>query len=173
MKDYLETHVVRTGPALKEIFGAATIEQKAKTEFSIKCGTSPKGSNFVFLKGAGNTSQIVGGRPTHRLEYLLEDFQYLKEQMKNSDVRFELDKTRIEINDERLVEKSLGSYLIKRSSLVSLLSMTGAIPVLSTIFLSLDSLLSKEQWYPIIAGFIFWLVVNIIGYRSEPAYALE
>jgi len=173
MKGHLEAHIVSKDTALKDIFGAVTIEQEAKTEFSVKCGTSPKGSYFVFLRGAGNTSQIVGGRLAHRLKYVLEDFKHLKEQMKNSDVKFELDKTRIEINDERLVEKSVRSYLIKRSSLVSLLSMTGAIPVLSTIFLGFDSLLSNEQWYPVIAGFIFWLGVSIIGYRSEPVYALE
>lgn len=170
MRQYLNAYRIRKHIALKRIYGGATPEQKRKTQISIRCGTSPKNSDFIFIEGAGNTSQIVGFCPLNRLDHLRHDFKYLISQMRQSDIKFKLKEISIQINDERLVKKSCWNYVLKRTVLVDLITMTGFIPLISAYVLNV---LSFDLIYPVTIGFIFWFVTIIIGYRSEPEYVLK
>jgi len=170
MKTYLDAYKARKATAIKRIYGGVTPEQMEKTEISLRCGTSPANSYFIFVEGAGNTSQLVGFCPSNRLDHLLHDFNYLIDQMNLSDIKFKISDVQIQINDERLIKKSPFDYIHKRSVLVDLISMAGLIPLISA---GLLNILTSDLIYPTSVGLILWFVTIIIGYWSEPKYALR
>lgn len=179
MKSHLDTYSVGKKIALKEIFGGVTEEQIRNTEIGIKCGTSPSQSHYVFIKGAGNTSQLSGYCASNRLDHLLEDFDHLINQMQLSEINFKSYDIHIRTNDEKLVKKSARNYIFKRSVLTDLVTMTGIIPLISTLLLLNTNVLTDfimvflNAVYPMTVGLIFWLATSYIGYRSEPEYVLK
>jgi len=170
MEEHLKPYKTKKQTTIKRLYGGVIPEQIGKTQISIKCGTSPETSYFIFIEGAGNTSQIVGASPSNRLDHLLNDFDHLIDQMHLLGVNFKLHDIQIQINDESLVKKSFWNYFYKRSVLVDLITMAGFIPLVSAYILNV---LTLELVYPIIIGFIFWFATSIIGYRSESEYALK
>lgn len=175
MEKHLAPHSRNKEVVLKVIFGGVTPESSKNAEINVRCGTSRVKSYFAFLRGSGNTSQIVGYCESNRLDHLLEDFDFLINQMRLSKINFELRDIYIRTNDEKLVKKSFRKYIAGRSVLSDLIAMTGLIPFISAVFL-LGWDFSAVIWNsicPIIVGFIIWVVVLFIGYRSEPEYVLK
>ena len=171
MEKHLDPYSIRKREALMKIFGGATEDQVRNTEISIKCGTAPRQSYFIFVKGAGNTSQITGYCSSNRMDHLLEDFDFLIDQMQESNENFEFSEIHIRINDEKLYKKSVMKYVSKRSVLADLVAMTGLIPLISTGLLHGE--VTFTVIYPVVVGFIFWLITLCYGYRSEPEYVLK
>ena len=62
----------------------------SKVELSIKCGKVAKRSSFVFLKHSRKKSRIMGECPTNRLIDLINDFDFLENQMNKSGLDFAL-----------------------------------------------------------------------------------
>ena len=156
---------------LKKIFGGSIQPSLSNTEISIRCGEVQNRSSFVFVKGGGNTSQLTGYCPSNRLDHLCNDFKFLSDQMKNAGNEFEINDVRIKLNDEKLVKKNKKEYFFKRSVLVDLATLTGIIPLSSSYLLTGE--ITSGAFIPVIVGFIFWLAIFIIGYRSEPEYVLK
>ena len=171
MRNHLNPYFVPQKEALRQIFGGATREQIKNTEISVRCGNAPRQSYFVFIKGAGNASQITGYCLSNRLDHLLEDFDYLISQMLLSKETFKLYDIYIGTNDEKLVKKSAWKYISKRAVLADFIAMTSLIPLISAWLLFWE--IKWSAICPIVVGFIFWLVILYIGYRSEPEYVLK
>jgi hypothetical protein len=175
MKQHLTPHGINKDIALRAIYGAATPEQRVRIQISAKCGTSPSDSYFIFIEGAGSTSQIVGVCDSNRMDHLLQDFDHLISQMKLSGIDFKEEDTYIQTNDERFTKKSLHNFVLERTILLNLLSLTGIIPLISSYLLKKEALLSLDisAFLAVPMGFILWLVIVCIGYVRAPEYALE
>lgn len=106
------------------------------------------------------------------MDHLLEDFDYLIDQMNLSETNFRLHDIHVRINDEKLVKKSIKNYVFKRGVLTDFVAMVGLIPLISTYLLGKIDL-NVELFSPVVVGFILWLATLYIGYRSEPEYVLK
>ena len=155
---------------LKRVFKDSNPPSQDQTELSIKCGKRKNRSSFVFLRNSQNTSQIVGSCRTNRLIHLIDDFDFLKEQMKKSKLNFELDDARIKLDDNKLIDDSDKGFFDKRSVLIDLFGMIGFIPAASIYLLFGEFTL--VTLIPFIVGLVFWVGSVVIGCWSHPKYVL-
>jgi len=170
MGEHLQPYKDNKIKILQALFGASEKEFEETTEICVRVGLVPKRSYFAFLKGAGNTTLIHGLCPSQRLDHLLEDFDFLIQQMENSKVYFNVREVHVRLNDEKLVKKDLRTYFLKRGVLTELFSMTGGIALVSKFFLNKPD---QESFLLSVIGFIFWGIAFIIGYWSESEYVLK
>jgi hypothetical protein len=155
---------------LKRVFKDSTLPSQNQTELSIKCGKRKNRSSFIFLRNSESTSQIVGSCKTNRLIHLIDDFDFLKEQMKTSKLDYKLSDARIKLDDDKLIDNSKQGFFSRRSVLVDLFGMIGFIPAASIYLLFGEFTL--VTLIPFIVGLIFWVGSVVIGCWSHPKYVL-
>jgi len=155
---------------LKRVFKDSTPPSQDQTELSIKCGKKQNRSSFIFLRNSKSTSQIVGSCRTNRLIHLIDDFDFLKEQMNKSKLNFELSDARIKLDDNKLIDDSNKGFFSKRSVLIDLFGMIGFIPAASIYLLFGEFTL--VTLIPFIMGLIFWIGSVVIGCWTHPKFVL-
>ena len=154
---------------LKRVFKDSTPPSQDQTELSIKCGKKQNRSSFIFLRNSESTSQIVGSCRTNRLIHLIDDFDFLKEQMNKSTLNFELSDARIKLDDNKLIDDSNKGFFSKRSVLIDLF-VIGFIPAASIYLLFGEFTL--VTLIPFIMGLIFWVGSVVIGCWTHPKFVL-
>lgn len=83
-----------------------------RIEISVRCGKVAKRSSFVFLRYSLNKSRIIGLCSTNKLVDLINDFDFLEEQMNKSGIGFALSDPKVFIGKSELF-----GNLTKRGSL--------------------------------------------------------
>jgi hypothetical protein len=170
MGNHLSRFTCNKKANLKKVFKNSTPPSMAQTELSIKCGKTKNRSNFIFLKHTKNANQIVGSCRTNHLIHLIDDFDFLKEQMNKSNLNFELSDARIKLDDKKLIEDKHKGFFGRYSILADLFGMIGFIPAASIYLLFGEFTL--VTLIPFIVGLIFWVGSVVIGCWSHPKYVL-
>jgi hypothetical protein len=155
---------------LKRVFKNSIPPAHEKTDISIKCGKRKNRSSFIFLKNSDNSSQIIGCCKTNRLIHLIEDFDFLKEQMNKLKNSFELSDARIKLDDNKLIEASQRGFLSRNSLLFDLFGTIGFIPAASIYLLFGE--FTFVTLIPFIVGLIFWVGSVVVGCWTHPKYVL-
>jgi hypothetical protein len=168
MENHLYTFKCRKKSNLKRIF-TESVPPSAQVKLSIKCGKKKNRSSFIFFRNTDTTCKIVGSCRTNRLIHLIDDFDYLKEQMNKSDLNFELSDAKIKLDNNKLIENNNG-FFSKKSILVDLFGMIGFIPAASIYLLFGEFTL--VTLIPFIVGLIFWVGSIVIGCWKHPKYVL-
>lgn len=169
MENYLHSFKCNKKSNLKRVFkdSSPPLEQ---IKLSIKCGKKKNRSSFIFLKNTKITTKIVGSCRTNLLIHLIDDFDYLKEQMSKSDLAFELSDAKIKLDNNKLIENKNKGFLSKKSILVDLFGTIGFIPAASIYLLFGEFTL--VTLIPFILGLIFWVGSVVIGCWTHPKYVL-
>ena len=170
MKSHLSSFSFNKKWNFKRIFKNSAPPSFAKTEISIKCGKKKNRSSFIFLKNSSNSSQIIGCCNTNRLIHLIEDFDFLKEQMNQSNSFFELSDARIKLDNKKLIDASKKGFFSRNSVLFDLFGTIGFIPAASIYLLFGE--FTIVTLIPFIVGLIFWIGSVIVGCWNNPKYVL-
>jgi hypothetical protein len=170
MEHHLNPFICSKKWNLKRVFKDSASPSIDKTEISVKCGKKKNRSSFIFLRNSENTYQIVGSCCTNRLIHLIDDFDFLKEEMNKSNLYFELSDARIKLDDNKLIEDNNKGFFSKRSVLVDLFGMIGFIPAASIYLLFGE--FNSVTVIPFIVGLIFWVGSVVIGCWTHPKYVL-
>jgi hypothetical protein len=169
MQKHLSSFTCNKKVNLKRIF-EESIPLLVQAEISLKCGKKKNRSSFVFLRSIKNTYKIVGTCRTNRLSHLIDDFDFLKEQMNKSTIKFELGDAKIKLDSNKLIEDNNRGFFSRRSLLVDLFGMIGFIPAASIYLLFGEFTL--VTLIPFIVGLIFWIGSVVIGCWTHPKYVL-
>jgi len=155
---------------LNRVFSGSTQPSSEKTEASYQCGEVTKRSSFIFLKESADTSKIVGSCCTNRLVHLIDDFDFLKNQMSESNLNFALSDAKIKLDDNKLIENCDNKIFNVKNTLADLFGMIGFIPA-AAIYLLFGEF-TLVTIIPFIVGLIFWVGSVVIGCWSQPKYVL-
>ncbi len=170
MMDHLSSYQIVDDQAIRNVLpeGGPTI--KNRIQFSVELGTYQSHSIFIFFKGSGITSEIVGNCPTGKIQDIWDDFEYLKQQMSEIGAKYSIKDVHIRFNGEKLYIKTFSSYVFKRTILKDLIVLPGGLAIISG---SLGRGEFKMDIIALIAGFILWCVTTSIGYMTEGEYVLK
>ncbi|MCW3997203.1 MAG: hypothetical protein NWF10_01365 [Candidatus Bathyarchaeota archaeon] len=170
MANHLSRFTCNKKTNLRRVLKNFTPPLIAQTKLSIKCGKTKNRSNFIFLKQTENSYKIVGSCRTNHLIHLIDDFDFLKEQMNTSKLAFELSDARIKLDDKKLIEDKQKGFFSRYSILADLFGMIGFIPAASIYLLFGE--FNLVTLIPFIVGLIFWVGSIIVGCWSHPRYVL-
>ena len=139
---------------LNRVFRGSIQPSIDQTQASIQCGEATDRSSFIFLRGPRDTSKIIGICRTNRLIHLIDDFDFLKNQMNESNVNFSLSDARIKLDDNKLIEKCDNKIFNVKNTLADVFAMIGFIPT-AAIYLLFGEF-TFITIIPFILGLIFW-----------------
>ena len=155
---------------LNRVFRGSIQPSIDQTQASIQCGEATDRSSFIFLRGPRDTSKIIGVCRTNRLVHLIDDFDFLKNQMNESNVNFSLSDARIKLDDNKLIEKRDNKIFNVKNTLADVFAMIGFIPT-AAIYLLFGEF-TFITIIPFIVGLIFWVGSVVIGCWSQPKYVI-
>ena len=169
MKKHLGDFICSKKANFKRIFslGPASFDQ---IEISIECGKVEKRSFFVFLRCSRKKSRIYGACSTNKLVDLINDFDFLKEQMNNSNLTFTLSSPKVFLDSDKPVSnkskigKQMKSILPQFLGTIGFIS--GAIPYL--IFGEFNQFTT----FTFILGLLFWMGSIIFGSENQSKFVL-
>ena len=170
MSKHLRRFACNKNSNLNKVFGETTQPSINQTQASIQCGEITNPSSFIFLRDKKDTSKIIGVCTTNRLVHLIDDFDFLKNQMNESNVNFSLSDAIIKLNDNKLVENCDNKIFNAKNTLADLFAMIGFIPTAAIYLLFGEFTLITI--IPFIVGLIFWVGSVVIGCWSQPKYVL-
>ncbi len=170
MRKHLIGFVCSEKSNLKRIFEGSTPPVFDRVELSVKCGKVAERSSFVFLRRAGNKSRIVGACSTNNLVDLIDDFDFLEEQMNKSNLTFTLGDPKIYLNNNKLIEEADRGFLPMKSVLADFFGIIGFISG-ATAYLLFGEL-NQITVVSFILGLIFFMASFVIGCWNRPKYVL-
>lgn len=170
MSKHLKRFSCKKKSNLNRVFKESTQPSIEKTEASYLCGEVKNRSAFIFLKDSEDTSKIIGTCSTNRLVHLIDDFDFLKNKMNESNLNFELSDAKIKLDDNKLIENCDNKIFNVKNTLADLFGMIGFIPAAAIYLLFGEFTLITI--IPFIVGLIFWVGSVVIGCWSQPKYVL-
>lgn len=168
MRKHLANFVCARKSNLRRIFEGKALPAFNHVELSIKCGKVAERSYFVFLKRSRNKSRIMGVCSTNRLFDLIDDFDFLREQMNASNIEFILDDPKVTLDGNKLLEEANKKPQIK-TVLAELLGMIGVVSGATAIF---SGEFNQIKVLTLILGLIFWVGSVVAGNWKRPKYVL-
>jgi len=156
--------------SLKRIFEDSAPLVSDHVELSIKCGKVNKRSYFVFFRNSRNKSRIMGACSTNRLVDLIDDFDFLKEQMTKSNIAFNVSDPKVTLDGNKLIE-GMDNKILKMKTVLA--DFFGIISFASgaTAYLFFGEL-NQITISMFILGLVFWIGSVVAGERSRPKYVL-
>lgn len=170
MREHLRKFVFSEKLNLNGIFKGSTPPSSDQVEVSVRCGKVAKRSSFVFLRGTRNKSQIIGTCSTNRIIDLIDDFDFLKEQMKKSSLTFALSDPKISLDRNKLVKKADKGFFQKISVLADLFGIVGFIS--GAIAYLLFGEFNQITLFSLVLGLGFCLGSAVIVCLNHPKYVL-
>lgn len=170
MRKHLSDYVCGKKSNLKRIFKGSNIPPSDQVEVSVKCGKVAERSSFVFLRGSRNQSQIIGSCSTNHLVDLIDDFDFLKEQMNQSNLTFTLGDPKIVIENNKAIEKANRRIFQVKSVLADFFGLIGFISGAAAYLLYGE--FNQVTLLLFMLGLIFWMGSVVIGCWDQPKYVL-
>ena len=170
LRQDLSDYVCSEKSTLTKVFKGSTPPSSKEVEAIVKCGKVAQRSSFVFLRGSRNKSQIIGTCSTNRLVNLIDDFDFLKEQMKKSSLTFALSDPKISLDRNKLVKKADKGFFQKISVLADLFGIVGFIS--GAIAYLLFGEFNQITLFSLVLGLGFCLGSAVIVCLNHPKYVL-
>ena len=169
LRQDLSDYVCSEKSTLTKVFKGSTPPSSNQVEAIVKCGKVAQRSYFVFLRGSRNKSQIIGTCSTNRLVNLIDDFDFLKEQMKKSNLTFALSDPRVTL-DNKHVEKADRGLLRTVRVLADLFGIIGFVS--GALACLLFGELNQITLISLVLGLTFCLGSVVVGCFDQPKYIL-
>jgi hypothetical protein len=170
MRKHLVAFVCNEKPNFKKNLEGTNLSSLSRVEIKIKCGKVANRSSFAFLRCPKNKSRIIGVCSTNKLVDLIEDFDFLREQMNKSNITFTLGEPKIFIDNNELFVNVDKTRLRTKSILADFLGTFGFISgAISYLILGEFSQITLIAF---IMGMIFWLASIIFGSGNKTKYVL-
>lgn len=170
MREHLLDFICNKRKNLKRIFEGSNPPDFDRVEISVKCGKVAERSSFVFLRRPRNKSRIIGACSTKNLIDLIDDFDFLKEQMNKSNLNYTLSDPKVYLDDKKLVEEADKRSFQMKSLLADFLGIIGFISGAATIFFFGE--FNQITILSLILGLIFLMGSAVIGCLNHPKYVL-
>ena len=170
MRNYLYDFVCSKKSNQKGISIESTLPPYDKIEIIVKCGKIAERSCFVFLRCSRNKSRIVGTCSTNRLFDLVDDFDFLTDQMKRSNLSFDLSDPRVTLDSKKFIEEGAGGFLQMDTFLADFFAIVGFIlGAVSYLFFGEFNQITVLMF---VLGFSFWIGSVVTGKWNRPKYVL-
>jgi len=166
LSDYVCTEKL----TLTKVFKGSTPPSSDEVEAIVNCGKVAKRSSFVFLRGSRNKSQIIGTCSTNRLVNLIDDFDFLKEQMEKSNLTFTVSDPRVTFDNNNHVEKADRGFLHTIRVLADLFGIIGFVS--GALACLLFGELNQITLISLVLGLTFCLGSVVAGCFDQPKYIL-
>ena len=170
MREHLVDYVCNEKSDFKGILEQATRPYSDQVEMRVKCGKVITRSYFVFLKCSRKKSRIIGTCSTNKLVDLIDDFDFLKEQMKKSNLTFNLSDPKVFLDNNELFNIEDKRGLSMKIVLPELLGTAGFVSGATSYLI-----FGEFNIFTVVAfilGFIFWVGASIFGSGNRPKYVL-
>ena len=170
MRNYLYDFVCSKKSNKKGISEESTLPPSDEVEIIVKCGKRAERSCFVFLRCSRNKSRIVGTCSTNRLFVLVDDFDFLTDQMKRSNLSFDLSDPRVTLDSNKFIEEGAGGFLQMDTFLADFFAIVGFIlGAVSYLFFGEFNQITVLMF---VLGFSFWIGSVVTGKWNRPKYVL-
>jgi hypothetical protein len=152
----------------KQVFEEAILLHSDRVEMCIKGGKKVARSFFVFFKCSRKKSRIIGACSTNKLFDLIEDFDFLREQMSKSNMNFALSEPKVYLDNNEVFDTIDKRGLSIKSVLPEFLGTAG-------FFSGAISYLVFGEFNQItvvafILGLISWMGSLVYGNWNRPKY---
>lgn len=170
LRNHLDRFICSEKLNLKRIAKESGISASDHVELSVNCGKVNDRSYFVFLKKSRNKSHIIGACSTNRLVDLIDDFDFLKEQMIKSNTAFSVSDPKVTLDENKFV-KGIDRGFFKMKTILA--DFFGIISFASgaTAYLFFGEL-NQITISMFILGLVFWIGSIVAGERNRPKYVL-
>jgi hypothetical protein len=170
MKGRLFNFVYIENSNFEKIFEDTALQDSGRVEMCVNGGKITSRSYFVFLRRSRKKSRIVGACSTNRLADLIEDFDFLKKQMKRINLTFTLSDPRIFLDDSELLDNVNERRISMKSVLPEFLGTMGFVSG-ATSYLVFGQF-NQITAVSFILGMVFWIGSIFFGNGNRRKYVL-
>jgi hypothetical protein len=170
MKGRLFNFVCIENSNFEKIFEDTALQDSGRVEMCVNGGKITSRSYFVFLRRSRKKSRIVGACSTNRLADLIEDFDFLKKQMKRINLTFTLSDPRIFLDDSELLDNVNERRISMKSVLPEFLGTMGFVSG-ATSYLVFGQF-NQITAVSFILGMVFWIGSIFFGNGNRRKYVL-
>lgn len=170
MRKHLSDFICSKKSNLTRIFKDSTLPSSDQIEASVRCGKVAKRSSFILLRGSRNKSKIIGTCSTNHVLDLIDDFDFLMEQMNKSNLTFTLGNPKITLEDDKLFERVDKPFLHIRVFLADFFGIIAFIVGASGYLIFGENTLFAI--ISLILGLFFCVGSVLIGFWRQPKYIL-
>ena len=147
-----------------------SLSSSDRVEINVECGKVAKRSSFVFLRHTHNKSRIIGTCSTNKLIDLINDFDILKEQMKQSGICFTISDPKVFIGNSELFGNLNKRGSLKLAVLADFIGTLGFVSGATAFVLvgepNLTSILA------VILGLVFLMGSTMLSSGNKQQYIL-
>ena len=169
LRKKLASFVCDEKSTLKRVFRESASPAFGQVELSVKCGKVAKRSCFVFLKRSRKKSHIIGACSTNRLVDLVDDFDFLKEQIVNSNFVSSISYPKVILDGDKLIKAFDRGLFRMKSVLADFFGIIGFASGTAYLFFGELNQITISMF---ILGLFFWIGSVVVGERSRSKYVL-
>jgi len=170
LQDHLKGFKIDKREALERFYPEVSDAMVDKIHFAVNCGDSPERSTFIFHKGTEESTEISGKCSRDSICDLNSDWEFLEDKIRETNLGFKSNRTKIILNGETLERRRFWSYIKRRDILGFLFSATAVSAVVEGV---LELNISSRLIIPSVVGFFSWLTITYIGFGQEGDYVFK
>jgi hypothetical protein len=167
-REHLFDFVCSEKSTFKRVFEIATLPHSDRVEMCVRGGKMVGRSHFVFLKCSRKKSRIIGECSTNRIFDLVDDFDFLMEQMSKSNMNFALSEPKVFLDNNEVFDAIDKRGLSIKSVLPEFLGTTGFFS--GAISYLIFGEFNQITIVAFLLGLISWMGSIIYGNWNRPKY---
>jgi hypothetical protein len=168
MRMHLGDFVCNKELVFERILKESTKHYQNRVEMCINCGKVAARSYFVFFRCSRKKSRIIGVCSTNKLVELIEDFNFLKKQMKKSNLGYSIGDPKVFLDNSAVFNTSDKQRLSLKGVIPELLGTIGFISGAISYFVFGE--FNQITVTAFILGLFFWLGSVIFGSGNSKKY---
>lgn len=170
MKTHLLGFVCSKKSKFRSILKEIPTSYADRVELKVECGKVAKRSCFIFLKGSRNKSHIVGTCYTDKLVDLVNDFDFLKAHMNESNLMFSISDPKVFLENTKLFASEDKRGLQIRSVLADVFGIAGFVSGAISYFVFGE--INQITMMAFVFGLASWIGSIIFTIGNRPNYIL-
>lgn len=154
---------------LQSLSRESALPASGQVELSVKCGKVTERSCFVFLRRSRNKSHIMGACSTNRLVDLIDDFDFLKEQIAKSNLTYSITDPKVILDGDKFIKETDRRFFRMKSVLADFLGIVAFASGTAYLFFGELNQITISLF---VLGLFFWIGSIVAGERNRPKYVL-
>ena len=170
MKKHLVGFICSKKSKFRSILNEVPASYADRVELKVECGKVAKRSCFIFFKCSRNKSHIIGTCYTDRLVDLIDDFDFLKAHMNESNLMFSVSDPKVFLDNAKLFASENKTGLQLKSVLADIFGITGFVSGAISYFVFGE--INQITMMAFIFGLVSWIGSIIFTIGNKPNYIL-